>query len=203
MKERPILFSGPMVRAIVEGRKTQTRRIIRPQPTFEACTGDWLWKGMRYEWRSRCPYGQPSDRLWVRETWAQVCSNDGHPDCGEHLFSTEYRADSRNPYPGRWPPEMATDSACGRWKSPIHMPRWASRINLDITRIRVQHLQAITALDCLAEGITDNDDPRIHHNIVALYHALWDSLNAKRGFGWAANPWVWVIEFKRIRESPA
>ena len=174
VKERPILFSGEMVRAILDGRKTQTRRVVKPQPPP---LGGFV----------KNPYGQPGDRLWVRETWA----------LDDKYY---YRADG------------AVGDRCGKWKPSIHMPRAASRITLEITGVRVERLQEITISDIYAEGaITDEwlewrDDvsgvgmpagSRIE-NERDVWEKLWDSINGKT-YPWKSNPWVWVIEFKRIK----
>jgi len=205
MKERPILFSGSMVRAILEGRKTQTRRIIKPQPwriVGQDVYGNvddmifWRFGEKREDWPTpnNCPYGQRGDRLWVRETWAkniQGCPN-----------GVTYRADHLNPL-GDGPANPIT------WKPSIHMPRIASRITLEITTVRVEKLWSITEADALAEGITgphhvgypafrvpEDSKPR-YSSAVAAFEALWDSINSKRA-PWSYNLWVWVLEFKRV-----
>ncbi|WP_153717272.1 hypothetical protein [Eikenella corrodens] len=199
MKERPILFSGPMVRAILEGRKTQTRRIINPQPKNRR-GGRWMYcyestdrkteGSFSYSWPDkngnccadrgweskityRCPYGQPGDRLWVREAWAV------HPETGSLL----YRADDEAP-------------ADTRWKPSIHLPRKHSRILLEMTSIRVERLQTISWEDALAEG-TDNDPATT--NAVGSFAKYWDYINGAEA--WDMNPWVWVVGFKRIKAT--
>lgn len=177
MKERPILFSGPMVRAILDGQKTQTRRVIKPQPN-----GLWAAPG-----KTTCPFGQPGDRLWVRETH-YVCSNN----------ETIYRVDN---------PPVPIDI---KWKPSTHMPRRTSRINLEITGIRVEKLQDITEENAIAEGLekayTGWRDYRSgwvkqHHlsDPVDSFRTLWDSINGRRGYGWGVNPFVWVIKFRMIK----
>lgn len=202
MKEHPILFSGPMVRAILDGHKTQTRRVAKEMqelPYFELEEVDGV--GMLYSdaptnycgevqmnsFRKeiRCPYGLLGDRLWVRETfraWAQ---------------GIEYRAD---------------DEESSGWTPSIHMPRWACRLILEITGVRVERLQDITLEDAKAEGIPEyihelygdkdfseyDSDTFRNRTTIQNFHHLWDSINAKRCFGWEANPWVWVIEFRRV-----
>lgn len=165
MKERPILFSGPMVRAILDGRKTQTRRVVKPR------------QGMLDDWTGLpCPYGKPGDRLWVRET---CYFEQPH---GEVI----YRAD-----PGS---EKALDPEFTglRWRPSIHMPRWASRITLEIVNVRVERLQDIRVDDARAEGVTAKWP-------VHGFRNLWQSIN---GFGsWDANPWVWVVEFRNMERS--
>jgi hypothetical protein len=183
MKERPILFSGEMVRAILDGRKTQTRRIMKPQPDLsmlhveeEMQNGQGGWEGLAGD---ACPHGQPGDRLWVRETFAQV----GTP--GTLSGYVRYKAD-----------EKAALGAygCQKWRPSIFMPRRASRIILEITDVRVERVQGISNADALAEGINRPIDNRYP---IDEFRALWDSINAKRGFGWYVNPWVWVIGFKQ------
>lgn len=184
MNERPILFSGPMVRAILEGRKTQTRRVMNPQPVDQDENGwyvqvpvtDARAPGMVFYERKyfHCPYGQPGDQLWVRETFDDVHG------------SVLYRAN----------PEDAEDfPPCGgkrcHWKPSIFMPRWASRITLEIVGVRVERVQEITPDDARAEGVEHLYAPR------NAFANLWDSINAKRGYGWDSNPWVWVVEFRR------
>lgn len=164
MKERPIIFSGEMVRAILAGRKTQTRRVIKPQPVIQ--------DGVAFfKTGQRCPYGQIGDRMWVREAWIR---NSGVP---------AYRADDPS-----WPGETP------KWKPSIHMPRWASRITLEIVNVRVERLQDITVGDAWAEGCPNSDV-----NVIPdWFIPLWAGINAARGNGWDDNPWVWAIEFKRV-----
>lgn len=186
MKEIPILFSRDMVRAILEGRKTITRRVIKPQPfqmnerRFQTHKGSMLYDYNSFikKMLSRCPFGQTGDKLWVRETWCPT----GHP--GTYL----YRADNHC--------EVA------QWKPSIHMPRCASRIIPEIVNIRVERLQDITAEECIREGIYRSDLPTIEERADYdrwQFSQLWDSINLKRGYGWAVNPWVWVIEFKLVK----
>lgn len=196
MKERPILFSGEMVRAILEGRKTQTRRILKPNSDSP--------------FQTKCPYGQPGDRLWVRETWAVRPDYDRLPpsQCGDE---------------GMW--WRASLSLCpdgyeachGKWRPSIHMPRWASRITLEITSVRVERLQDISEEDAVKEGIEPvyfekNFDKKAikaykHYfdssyagaDAIGSFRSLWQSINGAES--WDANPWVWVIEFKRVEAS--
>ncbi len=192
MKERPILFSGPMVRAILEGRKTQTRRVIKPQP--EKCGDNTVrFKGMTMAPSSvhyNCPYGQPGDRLWVRETWrADVEGETG-------AVGIQYRADNHFE-------DFAGDSrvveimrGSDNWRPSIHMPRWACRLLLDVKSVRVERLQDISNDDTAAEGVSGYTNKR-----RVDFIQLWDSLNEKRGYGWETNPWVWVIEFERANDG--
>ena len=186
MKERPILFSGPMVRAILEGRKTQTRRIVKVRGGLEYIGP----KGCEHEPDSwgyphpcddgyltladgiKCPYGKPGDRLWVRETWAPA----EWPPTGPPAV---YRADE--------------GMFASQWKPSIHMPRAVSRITLEVVSVRVERLQDISEEDALAEGITLVERGT---SPVDQFNKLWESINGPGS--WEANPWVWVVEFKRI-----
>jgi len=202
MKEHPILFSGSMVRAIIEGKKTQTRRIINPQP---------IWVGSPFvpfktpdadpNGIINCKYGKPGDMLWVRETWGVGTRPD--QSCG-WIDGIEYKADE--PYckdeslPIRIVDENLSAWDGKGWKPSIHMFRWMSRINLIITDVRVERLQDITEDDAKAEGVTTPYiAPREHFPAyVPAFADLWDSLNEKSEFGWSKNPWVFVIEFKKV-----
>jgi hypothetical protein len=180
MKERPILFSGGMVRAILDGSKTQTRRVVKHSGGMEFDPQD-----PHY----RCPHGTPGDRLWVRETWAHERDGTGCPDDTGVL----YRATD----PG-W-----DDEETGlRWRPSIFMPRIASRILLEITDVRVQRLQEISADDCRAEGHpadwSRSPDPEVHNDAARdWYMDLWQSINGSDS--WHANPWVWAITFRRLQ----
>lgn len=222
MKEHPILFSGEMVRAILDGRKTQTRRVIVPQLEYVSVKGTsepyckmWLWAGKKsdksyttlYFLTQRCPYGQRGDRLWVRETFSLMC-HQADPQCWcetdeqkkrNHYF--EYKADTGNPYPGEWDADDARgyDDA-PKWHPSIHMPRAASRIMLEIVGVRVQRLADISEDEAKAEGVNPSESEfgGFAEPHVICYMNLWNNINAKRGYGWDKNPWVWVIDFKRI-----
>lgn len=222
MKERPILFSGPMVRAILEGRKTVTRRAIKPQPFIDG-SGNFCWNGGNYGQnengprssalaspipcsktkRVACPYGRPGDRLWVRETWARV----GNADPGYLVYRATYPA-CLPPGLERVPADIR--NAGYRWRPSIHMPRVNSRILLEITDVRVERLQDISEEQTLAEGIDldrladsqERYDMVADHNMtgrptaVGAFRDLWASINGIES--WDANPWVWVVEFKRV-----
>ena len=196
MNEHPILFSGPMVRAILDGRKTMTRRVIKdncPFVTgayFDEETERWYWTTGAERERlptdlclGKCPYGQPGDQLWVRETWLSY--RHLHKN-GRDEALLIYRAD------GEDLPKQARGT---KWRPSIFMPRWASRITLEITAVRVERVQDIGDEDAEAEGLSwcNAASPR------DKFQCLWNSLNAKRGYGWEANPWVWVIAFKRVK----
>ena len=219
MTDHPILFSTEMVRAILDSRKTQTRRVIKfpkhcyqpdldwIQSVHQDGGGNWVaWSrndpGLS-EFTQRaypngegflCPYGKPGDFLWVRETWGAVSRNEDPALLAE--CKIEYRADlpaGCTDYPGGWPAEDARGyDEAPKWRPSIHMPRWASRITLQITRVRVERVQDIQPDDVEAEGFF-----RDVLNIER-FMALWDSTYAKRGLGWDANPWVWVITFRKV-----
>jgi len=189
MKERPILFSAPMVRAILEGRKTQTRRVVKisnPENAMRVEFSSTDFGVYRFDLyfpthvRSEtfpCPYGQPGDRLWVRETW-----RDGIYD------GPIYRADAC---------KVTDEQLEGTWKPSIFMPRWASRITLEITDVRVERLQEISEEDAKAEGVL-----RSGQTFRQSFNDLWGTIHAADGpNGWSADPWVWVIEFKQIAHT--
>lgn len=205
MKERPILFSGEMVRAILSGRKTQTRRVVKQQVEFDSCGlvrtrhGELVTKRM-FE-RINCPYGQVGDRLWVRESfWYR--EEDGITWYDDGQFRLHPTSLLKNKL--ITPTDPMEKWHTGTWqqygfkrKPSIHMPRWASRITLEIVNIRVQRLQDVTDDDAEAEGV-DTTNASICGYCKKRFEKLWDSINAKRGYSWKSNPWVWVIEFKRI-----
>ncbi|KPD29182.1 MULTISPECIES: hypothetical protein [Pseudomonas aeruginosa group] len=195
MKERPILFTGPMVRAILEGRKTVTRRVVKPQPDFLGSMVDpntpfkTLDAGLHA--RITCPHGQPGDRLWVREAWAADAQVDAIAprdlSQGEPIW---YPADFSVRQTG------CSMISKGRGRPSIHMPRWASRILLEIIAVRVDRLHGITPNQCIAEGAWREKDKELGRGqeAIAAFADLWRST----GGDWDANPWVWVIEFKRV-----
>lgn len=243
MKERPILFNGAMVRAIRDGRKTVTRRVMRVQPVLNGR----LWEVYGAGWSegvqsvpvvpghsldTQCPYGKPGDRLWVRETWQDVHpvqvidrysqpGRAGIPGPPGVTYQTIYRADGEYPkvhhtheHPYRCiEPDPnhgflgAADSGWTGWTPSIHMPRWASRILLEITAVRVERLQAITAEQAEAEGVDVamcrqylETAPSRHTCREAVVHGF-SGLWAATGGDWAGNPWVWVVEFKRVQSE--
>ncbi|ENH6339276.1 hypothetical protein ABWH74_002617 [Burkholderia vietnamiensis] len=215
MKERPILFSGAMVRAILEGRKTQTRRVMKHQPPDDVAPitvaryhptivdrrgdeapGPEIFGAFSDdgEWGCKSPFGEPGDRLWVRETHLAWWKLDEANPAGPRVFShvAAYAADGYELEPGE------------KWIPSIHMLRAASRITLEITDVRAERLQEISQDDAEAEGIDFlRSVPDADETLDArgLFHCLWDGINAERGHGWEANPWVWVIEFRRIDGS--
>lgn len=210
MKERPILFSAPMVRAILAGTKTQTRRIVKSEHVEDADI--WAYSAERDLWESglgtdapgrfghgewvRCPYGKPGDKLWVRETF---CHRDPeyHPERGYWYAATD---DVDDP----------------RWTPSIHMPRRASRITLNVTNVRVERLQDISEEDAKAEGVRPflethdrfSPEQRIDGDSVTekphrtAFVCLWDEINGDRAL-FASNPWVWVVEFKQATNAAA
>ena len=209
MKERPILFSAPMVNATLEGRKTQTRRVIKPQPE-EIIVGDMLQPGIYYrdadpDQQIHCPYGQPGDRLWVRETWAPFGDYVLFRADGEEYLSPCETPGGGYPENCRHHPGCEACTAEGtliKWRPSIHMPRWASRITLKIKSIRVERVHDITDEDAIKEGVTVIGRPELNElsrgKFIHGFQCLWDSINSKRGYGWDVNPGVWVIEYERI-----
>lgn len=205
MRERPILFSAPMVRAILDGSKTQTRRVMKPQPWARPEPEDGLWRlyagdeGME---PFPCRYGQVGDRLWVRESilMPRAITERLLRDGADTWPRCVYCADGS--WHGKAEPMMSVKDAAwevGDWKSrgwrgrsSIHMPRWACRIELEITEVRVQRLQDIDGPDAWAEGIPHS--PEV--NPVHEFEDLWQSINGAGS--WALNPWVWVIGLRRL-----
>jgi hypothetical protein len=231
--ERPILLNSEMVRAVLDGRKTQTRRPLKPMPprvedvresagidyglfTDDRIPGVWRVSGPVWAVRDKmenqpdypqwsCPYGNPGDLLWVRETWRETGSSqqaDGkipkYPtDNGTIIYAADHPED-------------------GPFRPSIHMPRWASRILLEVVSVRVERVQDISPQDCEAEGIAGkslpspvrgqpydeytNGDGLVYTEPIHAFEALWDSIYADQpGRSWADNPWVWVVEFKRVK----
>ena len=207
MKETGIIMSGNHPKLILDGIKTQTRRVIKPQPfmgggnaSAEHPSYGWFWKKLYQSWEGeedffkrlveQCPYGQVGDRLWVRETWAyQEIEMGSYSD-----RKVIYKSDNPN--------EMEREN----WKPSIHMFRKDSRITLEITEVRVERVQEIDSWDCIHEGIHQKYHSPVYNiitdkpnkRLITDFHNLWDSLNAKRGYGWEVNPWVWVISFKEL-----
>lgn len=237
IKERPILFLAPMVRAILEGRKTVTRRPVKIQPRSKADIGSY---GLGQPFirnpdvtkpNPECPYGRPGDRLWVRETWGVISHDfdehgnmiDWEPDrpaspiremrFGQGYYSGHaiYRADGEAVWAGD---DDGGGDDRSAWKPSIHMPRVVSRILLEITDVRVERLQDISEAQAIAEGIVgvafrpddgwpictgymvgpDDGKTGLETTAAKAFAGLWDSV----GGDWEANPWVWVVEFKRV-----
>ena len=197
MEERPILFNSEMIKAILDGRKTMTRRVVKIQPESigavkftEYPTGTFNFTsnsgkvGIFNPQSIKCPYGIPGDQLWVRETWAKI----------EFGYTPEiiYKADT---------PNLSMVSDFKGWKPSIHMFRRHSRIQLEITDIRVERVQDIDEIDAQAEGTFVDTLHELKNSMTPnkdQFSILWDSINKKRGFGWGVNPFVWVVEFERI-----
>lgn len=253
-KERPILMSAPMVRAILDGRKTQTRRIVKIRGVKgEIYSAEHLsdvlgWQFMHERQANlinghiiHCPYGVPGDRLWVRETWVPLLAvspaSDAPNEWGDRPFKrteeptfwTDDNGRTRWHYSGTdivWRADGEVEFCDGdgfseeshsanrddlpRWRPSIHMPRWASRLTLEVTGVRVQRLNSISAEDATAEGVKPSDAvavfrdgvrvPEMESTPIGAFACLWDSLNAKSA-PWGSNPWVWVIEFRRIANA--
>jgi hypothetical protein len=216
MKTRPILFTGEMVRAILAGRKTQTRRVCKSVLGIGQITElersttphyDWIFRDKRMRWNDlrhdemleRCPHGAPGDRLWVRETWAWPGEEHVLYRADEHARDFKRRCDA-DPMMPQW-----------TWSPSIHMPRELSRITLEVTDVRVERVRSISEADCIAEGLalhpTADGWPSpalvgsLFDEVHDAYQNLWDSINAKRGYCWEKNPWVWVVEFKAANET--
>ena len=200
MKERPIIFSSPMVRAILDGKKTQTRRVVKPQPYANGMPEHWSIS----ELAQFCPYGQPGDRLWVRETWMPDAPRDGTwPDTVFYgckclplsLIPEAYQKPAHCLFRSTW-----EGGDLVGWKPSIHMPRWASRITLDVTGVRVERLQDISESDAVAEGVAGGHVaiPGYGYSATPVEHYrwLWEQINGSGS--WDANPWVWMIEFRRV-----
>jgi hypothetical protein len=214
MRELPILFSGPMVRALLDGSKTQTRRVVKQShitsTQYRRHEDERLWAHDTY----RCPHGQPGDRLWIRETW----QHSNHPlgpfdvDC-DVFYRADYLDDPLGPDLERSP-----DGIRRQWRPSIHMPRAASRTTLEVTGVRVERLQDISAADAISEGIEYRDSfiagercrawrsyaasdswfPEGRDSApVFSFRSLWDSL-ATPSTNWVANPWVWVVDFAKV-----
>lgn len=225
MNERPIIFSAPMVRAILDGRKTQTRRVVKPQPPSWAkypqpvVDSGWDWTDRDTDaddllhWPDyykplRCPYGVPGDRLRVRETW--------HTDeldlaYARAAYARAKHEDAMSGSPICYAADAVHDNAGCIWRPPIHMPRRASRITLEIVSVRVERVQEISEEDALAEGALEFDSPTtfVDHGMQSVYFPgmgyaraafidLWESIHGPDS--WSSNPWVWVIEFRRAGE---
>ena len=214
MKDRGLIFNGEMVRAILDGRKTQTRRIMKNQPAGDFPQTPALIRnvvGAGFQWYGHygesgifnCPFGAVGDRIWVRETWAEAGA--GAPEL------KLYRADYPDHVPSHY--ENVPPASDIRWTPSIHMPRNASRILLEITGVRVERLNSISQEDAQAEGMEltgwrpTYSDPDSGGEVWTPYDnfaQLWESIYGEES--WKANPWVWVIEFKvvpNVQDNPA
>ena len=229
MRERPILFSGPMVRAILSGAKTATRRLVKPQPPSNcvrpmAYEGVWTWEFLRHGVHVGpvCPYGAPGDALWVRETHALVPRTAYAQSEGVQQTTNPTDPDQAAVYREGW-----ERSAPGKWRPSIHMPRWASRITLRVTSVRVERVQDISDEDARAEGVQPFGRsqravygmtlegvgpvyPAPAADIIAggeswttsaarSFRGLWESINGAES--WESNPFVWVVGFERVEAA--
>jgi hypothetical protein len=202
MRERPILFSAPMVNAILAGRKTQTRRVVKGEKPGQPL--DWLSAGFTPEFVAEpenglCPYGVPGDRLWVREAcwlygrWIERgVTTTGRPKRSLELIGRQARHDN----PGYHHTAHYGGNDGWSWRPGIHMPRWASRITLEVTGVRVERLNDIGAADALAEGMTFPEAIEWGCDPKDAFFGLWEHINGPGS--WGANPFVWVVEFKRV-----
>lgn len=219
-KDKPVLFKGPMVNAILNGTKTQTRRIVKYNQSMEFCAlnglGNAVFTADQHKYHEvKCPY-QVGDILWVRETWrtvatmdaksatamAESCKEAGYP---EPWAPIRYEADGLKVNWDSWVGDA------GRLRAFIFMPRWASRISLEVLSVRVERLQSITEADARAEGCRADVDPFWQPSYGDpdsggnpssrnSFEYLWDAINGKTaGASWNANPWVWVYSFKRVK----
>lgn len=210
VKERPILFSGPMIAAILDGRKTQTRRTAKRLPCddfthadriFDPDAGREFWRlslsdgGACQTWNVDCPYGVPGDRLWVRETWAELLFwSDDVPvvekvDAKGSQAHILYRVDCPDfewQDGDEYPDVRADGTPASHWRPSIFMPRWASRLTLEITGVRVERVDSISTEDAIAEGFESAAD------FWNTFYVLNERAPAN------TNPWVWVVEFRRV-----
>ena len=199
MKERPILFKGDMVNAILALLKWQTRRVVNEKFIKEfAGFNDAFFKNHASQYFNECPQGKPGDRLWVRETWRTIKFYDSFPPITLHPADApiQYKADMSIK-----DNEKLID-ILGKWRPSIFMPRWASRINLELTDVRIERVQDISEEDAYNEGGKPLDgiglmEPRLCYRRGFI--SLWDSINKERGYGWDANPLVWVEKFKVVK----
>ena len=215
MRERPILFSSPMVRALLDGTKTQTRRVVSARHLAQI---DLSRAPCRANWSKPMPYGDTGDRLWVRETWSYRCTAST-PTAGQYMHTIGYLADDARQTFGPMPDDgvglpVQRATVVGepwqerqaylerywrQWRPSIHMPRWASRITLEVTGVRVERLQDISIADAMAEGVVETNanlrglEPCMEWRCA--YEDLWRQINGPDS--WGANPWVWVIEFRK------
>lgn len=248
LRERPIIFSGEMCMAILGNRKTQTRRLIKPQPVrslpntkpLEGGDGTWeIHRPLGWRWQKskdfsvytadkselsfgenlarHCPYGVAGDRLWVKETWLPDAPINGWSGdiewdgCGRPAKGVpdRYRSPEHCLYAASWSGHEIS------WKSPLFMPRWASRLTLEITGVRVERVQDISEADAIAEGIRKSIGgmwcgaphkahgfPKQQNTAREAFADLWDHINGKRA-PWASNPFCWVISFRRVADAVA
>ena len=189
IKSRSIIFAGREVCAILAGLKTQTRRVVLRPERYSRIRGCAF----------ACRYGKPGDRLWVAEKWAHEADGCTDPRCGSQAHLWYYSTES----------EEIRDAFAARriWRSSRYMPRWASRIVLELTEVRVQQLQEISEWDARAEGAprdvaTISVGGRVRYSEPVYrygFEVLWDETNEERGYGWGVNPWVWCLTFRRLK----
>ena len=210
MKERPLLFSAPMVRALIAGTKSQTRRVVKApgwdpaSPEYGGLTGIKQHADERiglqaYFWHARsalahgvrCPYGQPGDRLWVRETWREWSDAAWHYAADGLVLPKQRDRELAEFLAQRAPFTWESYT----WRPSIHMPRAASRITLEVTGVRVERLQDISTRDCWAEGIAASPDVDPVHE----YRELWELINGRGS--WESKSWVWIVEFRRVQPT--
>lgn len=227
MKERPIIFCSDMVRAILEGRKWQTMRVCNPAlwlllDEIKKVNGHAGWQCLDFD--VKCPFDM--DRLWVKETWRVGAWNHDLTS-----IAVDYKADGccrkewllcpdEEQFERLWMQSTDDAAASGlmvdedsgeyhwragespcRWRPSMFMPRWASRLNLTVKAVRVERVQDISEEDAIAEGVTLRGCTRYEGEARAAFRKLWESINAKRGYGWDVNPWVFVISFDRLTPS--
>lgn len=196
MNEHPIIFSTKMVQAILDGRKTQTRMVCK----YYLQEYDTVSKTNTFDFHhqdgpgmiEKCPYGQPGDVLWVRETW-QAMNTRG-------LWWHEVPREERHLWNWAWTNKLdpAYEHTPPKWLQSIFMPRAACRLQLKVVDVRVERLHDITWRDCLKEGVPLHySDPLVEDHAIMMFGNLWNSINSKRGYGWNVNPLVWVVEFRR------
>ena len=218
-KERPLNLRADEVRAVLDGTKTQMRRLMKPQPKVDhglflfvdplhtrlLCVSDRDYHGHLPLIRGRtfhvpnirCPFGVLRDRLWVRESWCQRRDGGVFQD-GKYWYAAD-GVDIRK-VDGDGAQEFWKDGTeASPWVSPVRMPREASRLALEIVEVSVHRVQEISEQDAVAEGVAAGDEDAFPFKCA--FASLWDSLHAKRGFGWDANPWVWVVTFKKVRNA--
>jgi len=206
-----------MVRAILEGRKYQTRRVVNPRPSGidhrlgrllaggkKNLRGQFglfykvIGQGVALTEMTACPYGNVGDLLWVREHWCWRIEFDDFPprDIPHYAGASVWYFATDEEY-------CATHPEPGRWRRSFHMPRWASRLTLRITDVRVERVQDISQRDVFAEGLSNRDMNTVYGggSAVECFSVLWDSINAARGFGWEQNPWVWALTFETIHKN--
>jgi hypothetical protein len=196
MAEKPILFSAPMINAILNGQKTMTRRVIKMMSVIATIGGVPYVEDQHGDWRLLAKFSpyHVGDTLWVRETWCPLNldyeaapRNVSVPLDGANVI-VSYRADHIDP---------RGDAKPLQWRPSIFMPRWASRITLRVTGVRAEQLQDITPDDCIREGVNWVEAGPYFADITGSFRLLWDGINAKRGYGWDANPYVWVVSFEK------